>query len=81
MNCSDDMGAIIRLQPVALELYIDPPPVPVILKTIPLFRRITVANGNGAARTREVAANGRCGLQRARLDRAEPPGPAPEVQN
>jgi len=37
--------------------------------------------GYGAAPNSEVAANGRCGLQRARLDRAEPPGPAPEVQN
>ena len=46
-----------------------------------ISEKITVANGYGAAPNSEVAANGRCGLQRARLDRAEPPGPAPEVQN
>ena len=34
-----------------------------------------------AAPNSQVAAHGRCGLQRARFDRAEPPGPATEVQN
>ena len=46
-----------------------------------ILEKITVANGYGAAPNSEVTANGRCGLQRTWLDRAELPGPAPEVQN
>jgi len=43
--------------------------------------KITVANGFGAKPDAKVGTNGLCGHQRARLDRAEPLGPAPEVQN